>query len=227
MARIVETCNHETAPGSNEKGGLLMRIRNLSIQDFRGFRRFEMEGLGRINLIVGTNNSGKTTVLEAINLLAARGDTPDIWSMLLQRGEASGAERSTMDSGSSRPIQIWRLFRGYDVEVGATFRIEGISDSGLVATTATIEEYDPTDSQALGVKFPPVEPFRRGLPAPPGSDPLVGFPIRRNRTLDSPAWARRHVVVGDPSQLPSRCPRFSTPFPDDFFTDGGYGHLDE
>jgi ABC-type branched-subunit amino acid transport system ATPase component len=141
-----------------------MRIKSLSIQDFRGFRRFEMNDLGRINLIVGTNNSGKTTVLEAINLMASHGDTPAIWSMLLQRGEASGAERSATDSGSSKPVQIWRLFRGYDIEIGASFHIAGIADGRTIAMMATIEEYDPTDSQVLGVKLPPGDPSEEVLP---------------------------------------------------------------
>jgi AAA15 family ATPase/GTPase len=39
-----------------------MRIKSLAIRDFRGFRRFGMKDLGRINLIVGTNNCGKTEV---------------------------------------------------------------------------------------------------------------------------------------------------------------------
>ena len=42
-----------------------MRIQNLRIEDFRGIRRFEMKDLGRINLIVGANNSGKTTTKSA------------------------------------------------------------------------------------------------------------------------------------------------------------------
>jgi hypothetical protein len=163
IAGFAETCNDEAAPGSTRKGGPSMRIQSLSIQDFRGFRRFEMKGLGRINLIVGSNNSGKTTALEAINLLVAHGDTPAIWSMLLQRGEASGAERGATDPGSSRPVQIWRLFRGYDIEIGSAFHITGIADGRMMATTATIEEYDPTDTQALGVKLPPGDPTEEVL----------------------------------------------------------------
>ena len=31
-----------------------MRIKNLDIEGFRGFRRFRIKNLGRINLIVGT-----------------------------------------------------------------------------------------------------------------------------------------------------------------------------
>lgn len=45
-------------------------FKDLTIEGFRCFKRFEMHGLTRVNLLVGKNNSGKTTVLEALELLA-------------------------------------------------------------------------------------------------------------------------------------------------------------
>ena len=47
-------------------------ISSLNINGYRGLENFEMTGLGRINLLVGTNNSGKTSVLESIHLLASQ-----------------------------------------------------------------------------------------------------------------------------------------------------------
>ena len=44
-------------------------IQNLYIRSFRGIRDLEVERLNHINLIVGDNNCGKTSVLEAILLL--------------------------------------------------------------------------------------------------------------------------------------------------------------
>jgi AAA15 family ATPase/GTPase len=49
-------------------------ISGIQIEGYRGFRQFEMSNLGRVNLLVGTNNSGKTSVLEAIDILSSRGD---------------------------------------------------------------------------------------------------------------------------------------------------------
>jgi energy-coupling factor transporter ATP-binding protein EcfA2 len=43
----------------------------IEIHNFRGIKSLRAEGLRRINLIVGRNNSGKTTFLEAMNLLCA------------------------------------------------------------------------------------------------------------------------------------------------------------
>ena len=49
-------------------------IRSLLLENYRGFRRFELHDLGRVNLIVGTNNAGKTSVLEAVHILEARSE---------------------------------------------------------------------------------------------------------------------------------------------------------
>ena len=62
-------------------------IHSIEIEGYRGFDRFEMADLGLINLLVGGNNSGKTSVLEAIYLLTSRGDPGSIWQLLWRRGE--------------------------------------------------------------------------------------------------------------------------------------------
>jgi AAA15 family ATPase/GTPase len=44
-------------------------IQDISIENFRCFEKFQMEGFARINLIAGLNNTGKTCLLEALYLL--------------------------------------------------------------------------------------------------------------------------------------------------------------
>jgi AAA15 family ATPase/GTPase len=41
-------------------------LKQLKIENFRCFKSFELNHLGQINLLVGENNSGKTSILEAI-----------------------------------------------------------------------------------------------------------------------------------------------------------------
>lgn len=56
----------------------------------RGFRCFEdlrIDGLGRVNLIVGKNSVGKTALLEAIEIYAAAGDPMTIIGQLSRREE--------------------------------------------------------------------------------------------------------------------------------------------
>jgi hypothetical protein len=44
-------------------------ISSIEIQNFRGFANMKVEGLGLVNLVVGRNNTGKTSFLEAISIL--------------------------------------------------------------------------------------------------------------------------------------------------------------
>lgn len=47
-----------------------MKLNSLYIQNFRILEDFEVKKLGRLNLIVGKNNSGKSSVLEALRIYA-------------------------------------------------------------------------------------------------------------------------------------------------------------
>jgi AAA15 family ATPase/GTPase len=47
----------------------MIYLKNFKVTSFRGIKNLEVEDIGNINIIVGDNNSGKTSVLEAIMLL--------------------------------------------------------------------------------------------------------------------------------------------------------------
>ncbi|MGD9888129.1 MAG: ATP/GTP-binding protein [Halothiobacillaceae bacterium] len=51
---------------------MALLLNNLEIDGFRGLNRLKIEKLGRVNLLVGRNNSGKTRVLDAIRVLSER-----------------------------------------------------------------------------------------------------------------------------------------------------------
>jgi AAA15 family ATPase/GTPase len=44
-------------------------LQNITIKNFRGFDSLEVNGFSQINLLIGNNNSGKSSILEAIFLL--------------------------------------------------------------------------------------------------------------------------------------------------------------
>jgi len=60
---------------------------SLEIKNFRAFKHLRIEKLGRVNLIVGKNNVGKSSVLEALWLYAVNGSPAIIWSLLGARDE--------------------------------------------------------------------------------------------------------------------------------------------
>jgi hypothetical protein len=59
-------------------------IDTLTIQRFRGLHDVTLEGAGGVNLLVGDNNSGKTSVLEAISIYCAPLD-PSAWRRVARR----------------------------------------------------------------------------------------------------------------------------------------------
>lgn len=61
--------------------------KSLKISGYRGFDSFELKNLGRVNLLVGTNNSGKTSILESIELLKSTSNLKIFSSILRRRGE--------------------------------------------------------------------------------------------------------------------------------------------
>ncbi len=70
-----------------------------------------MEGLGRINLLVGTNNSGKTSILECIEFLRSAGNPYVFSSIVSRRGEWG----YSTDENSPPSIDISHLFANHDL----------------------------------------------------------------------------------------------------------------
>src|SRR5450755_4445457 len=102
-------------------------ISSLTSEGYRCFDHFEMSGLGHINLLVGTNNSGKTSVLEAIYLLSSMGDPAALWQLLWRRGERLPPTLLTAPDRPARrsPIEldVAHLFNGHEAQPGTSIRI--------------------------------------------------------------------------------------------------------
>ncbi|WP_238527204.1 AAA family ATPase [Saccharolobus islandicus] len=52
-------------------------INGLEIQNFRGIKYCKLEDLSQVNILVGRNNSGKSTILEAIYFISSLGENYD------------------------------------------------------------------------------------------------------------------------------------------------------
>ena len=64
-----------------------LHLPSLSIRAFRGIRRLSMPRLGRVTLLAGKNGVGKTTVLDAIRIYAARGRHSTLLELAQRREE--------------------------------------------------------------------------------------------------------------------------------------------
>lgn len=85
---------------------------SLEIRNFRGFQHLTIERLGRVNLIVGKNNIGKTSLLEALQLYARRGSPTLIWELLDIRDESIysySRPKSSANVEDGRSMEDWLL----------------------------------------------------------------------------------------------------------------------
>jgi AAA15 family ATPase/GTPase len=64
----------------------MIYLSELTIEAFRGIVDLKLKNLGEINIIAGINNSGKTSVLEAINLLERPLDMVNVVYIARRRG---------------------------------------------------------------------------------------------------------------------------------------------
>ena len=96
---------------------------NLSIKGFRGIRNLAIERLGHVTLIAGKNNSGKTSILEAVRLLVEGGSPDTIRETLQFREENVSLEGET--EGGAFPVSA--LFHGFP-------KIDETSQPVLVST---------------------------------------------------------------------------------------------
>lgn len=84
-----------------------MLLPSLRIENYRVFDRIEIERLGRVNLFVGRNSTGKSSLLEAVRIYASGGSPSVLWEILVEREEI--AEDRSPEQLS---VAFDQLFRG-------------------------------------------------------------------------------------------------------------------
>ena len=107
---------------------------HIHIENFRLFKNLDIPKVGQVNLITGKNNSGKTTLLEALRLWANRKSLTKVKSVLLhilkQRGELNRMPEEDFASVFHEPyrnrkVVINELEMMYKGEIIA---IQGVSE---------------------------------------------------------------------------------------------------
>lgn len=91
-------------------------LHDLSIKNYRVFEDFYLDNIAQVNLVVGANNSGKSSLLEAIYLLTSEDVLSGLAYILDERGEfvsmppefSPGSDRQTATYG----YQIGHIFHG-------------------------------------------------------------------------------------------------------------------
>ena len=135
-------------------------LKSLKLENFRCFPSFEMQQLGRLNLIVGTNNSGKTSILEAIQLLTTQSHLEVLQILkdtMTERGEYIN------DKNGDYELDIRHLFYDRLIQINSKFSIESqpiclkditlylthIGDTKLVSSTDLDKAVLPDELELL------------------------------------------------------------------------------
>ncbi len=136
-----------------------LHLPDLSIKAFRGIADLSIPRLGRVTLITGRNGVGKTTVLEAVRIYAARGRY-GAWSDLLGGREEFSQPSDDVEEGllsvsplSVSPFEWSALFFGRDpsgtpgISIGPA---NDLAETVRLETQPLGEELEP-----LPVRLPP------------------------------------------------------------------------
>ena len=117
-------------------------LESLLIKNFRALEHLEVPKLGRVNLMVGKNNSGKSTVLEALRLYAGNAQRPLLEAIAQEHDERYRVRESeTLDADSLLPFQDFFPGRSFPTDATAIEIGSGTSeDDRLGISHALMEE---------------------------------------------------------------------------------------
>ncbi|MBG1239932.1 AAA family ATPase [Nostoc sp. NZL] len=127
-------------------------LKTIKIENFRSFQYFELQQLGRVNLLVGKNNIGKTSILEAIQLLCSRNNLEPLRQTMTNRSEYFfDDERSErrLRLGQSQDLDVRHLFYGHEIELGSKFSITGTNSNIQEELIVSIEERKISSKEPL------------------------------------------------------------------------------
>ncbi len=97
-------------------------LKSLEIKGFRCFRELRVEPLTRVNLLVGQNNAGKTSLLEAVELVAI-GGIEGLVRSAVRRGEWVLGRSESGGEFKEHVVDPSHLFFGHDLKLEKLFKI--------------------------------------------------------------------------------------------------------
>ena len=121
----------------------MSKINSIEIRQFRGIKKLDVFDFSRINLIVGDNNCGKTTFLEAIQLLFAESNLNSVKNIVRQR--------TILNPNDSFYVSFINLFNIEQMKNSLSFDIYATSNDGPIRLEITGNEKTVSVEEALRV----------------------------------------------------------------------------
>lgn len=126
-------------------------LTNFYIKNYRNLQELKIGSLGRVNLIIGKNNTGKSALLESLAVYATNGALPTITQFLIERGENLQRE------SSSNPLQanlrlLSSLFSNRNIDFdNQNAIILGTSDENKILSLGVVRFVDEIVEYKKGV----------------------------------------------------------------------------
>jgi len=206
----------------SQYGDSEMIITSLKVQNYKLLKDFEIEKLGKINLIVGKNNSGKSTVLECLRILASKGN-PSVLNdiveaqdeqIMIQTGSIFEEEPVSVYEGlftdrkfseDGKPIYIGTLSKDIFVEIDRVFyedtEEERKDEKGNVVLTKNRKIYKITEISDSGELNQSVRILSHQNPDRPILVEYSDRPPFRRRTVYSSESSKPTPVSYIPTQF--------------------------
>lgn len=124
-------------------------LKSLEIRNFRSLESLQVAKLGRVNLIVGKNNSGKSSVLEALRIYAGNAQRGLLEEIAAGHDEKFRVRESERSESGQRSILLDQQLPFEDFFTGRQFPQDedaGISIGEIWATTDLLGERVNADS---------------------------------------------------------------------------------
>lgn len=165
-------------------------MRTLKLENYRGFEEYELRELVDINLLVGPNRCGKTSVLDAVQLLASGGDPGVLISASRRRREFSSGTGSA--SSKRRLYPLRHHFRGHAFDPGANLSISSDSNGERVRMQIVVPEAE--EQLALFELFEEAYPGLALKVSGSAFSDSIHFPVTEDGLVDWGSRAVRYVL---------------------------------
>ncbi len=158
----------------------IYHLDTFTIKAFRGIREMSLTGLGRINLLIGANNSGKTSVLEAVQAFC-NPENPDKWVKIANTRNAASS-LSTLYSPVDCLNWLFPRKSSETPEMISLIELLGEGDCPVREVSASMQPVYGVPPEEDVAKIP--SPLRRlsGWSAKIGSSEGIQFSLHSVRT---------------------------------------------
>ncbi|WKN40646.1 AAA family ATPase [Tunicatimonas pelagia] len=114
-------------------------LNSLGIKNYRNLKSLEIEKLARVNLIAGKNNTGKTSLLEAVWLYSSKGGVEEIYQIIKDRGEIQDNSGKSNDEYEVNLEHLTSLFHNRILDLPASIQIGEFSQDKNHSNKVNIE----------------------------------------------------------------------------------------